>query len=203
MTQFDETVQSCSLSAAQANVGDPTWTDDRVEDLKRMWSQGLSGSQIAKGLGLGITRNAVIGKVHRLNLAGRAPMPHYTMVRKPRKPREPKVQNVEVPKRVLPSLPSIRPTTLGPLFRALEPAHPIPLAEPEPLRLVDLTNGGRVTILQISDKTCKWPIGDPGDEEFCFCGHKPRDAAPYCEYHARLAYQPLQDRRPPRRPPGV
>jgi GcrA cell cycle regulator len=69
------------------------------------------------------------------------------------------------------------------------------LPAPEPLRLVDLPKGGRVTILHLSDKTCKWPIGDPGQEEFCFCGHGPRVGSPYCEYHARLAYQPLQDRR--------
>ena len=61
--------------------------------------------------------------------------------------------------------------------------------------LVDLSKDGRVTILHLSDKTCKWPIGDPGSEEFCFCGHGPREGSPYCEYHARLAYQPMQDRR--------
>ena len=71
----------------------------------------------------------------------------------------------------------------------------IALPEPQPLRLVDLPKGGRVTILHLSDKTCKWPIGDPGSEDFCFCGHSPRDKSPYCEYHARAAYQPMQDRR--------
>ena len=81
------------------------------------------------------------------------------------------------------------------MMRAETHIRPAALPEPQPLRLVDLPQDGRVTILHLSDKTCKWPIGDPGSEEFCFCGHGPRDGSPYCEYHARLAYQPMQDRR--------
>jgi GcrA cell cycle regulator len=80
-------------------------------------------------------------------------------------------------------------------MRAEAQPRPLSVPEPKPLRLVELPRDGRVTILHLSDKTCKWPIGDPGAEDFCFCGHKPREGSPYCEYHARLAYQPLQDRR--------
>lgn len=177
-----------------------SWTEDRVEMLKRMWTEGLSASQIAGRLGQGVTRNAVIGKVHRLNLAGRAPPPRPAAQQRSRKSREPSHPGRQAPQ---PSLPVAGNTALKPVLRALPAVRPSALAAPEPLRLVDTARGGRVTILQLSEKTCKWPIGDPGHDEFCFCGHAPRDAAPYCEYHARMAYQPLQDRRPPRRPPGV
>jgi GcrA cell cycle regulator len=189
---------SDELSMADGGVK-MSWTDERVEQLKRMWTDGLSASQIAGRLGQGVTRNAVIGKVHRLNLAGRAPQqrPVATRSRKTREPSHPGRQIQS------PSLPVAGNTALKPVLRADPTTRPVALAEPEPLRLVNTPQGGRVTILQLSDKTCKWPIGDPGHEEFCFCGHTPRDSAPYCEYHARLAYQPLQDRRPPRRPPGV
>ena len=170
------------------------WTDDRVEQLKKLWAEGLSASQIAARLGAGVTRNAVIGKVHRLGLAGRGqPQRSSAEPRAPRKQREPSL----APRAggSLPRLPSAGNTALKPMMRASIQPRPQALPEPQPLRLVDLPQDGRVTILHLSDKTCKWPIGDPGSEEFCFCGHNPREGSPYCEYHARLAYQPVQDRR--------
>jgi GcrA cell cycle regulator len=167
-----------------------SWTDERVELLKRLWNEGLSASQIAARLSDGVTRNAVIGKVHRLNLSGRAPQPRSSIPR-PRRIREPshpgRAQSLLMPTR--------GSTALKPMMRAEAQPRPLPIPEPEPLRLVDLPQGGRITILHLSDKTCKWPIGDPGHDDFCFCGHKPREGSPYCEYHARIAYQPLQDRR--------
>ena len=167
------------------------WTDERVELLKKLWADGLSASQIAAELG-GITRNAVIGKVHRLNLSGRAQPPRNPQARSPRKAREP-----SHPSRgsLPPSMPIAGNTMLKPQPRAEAQPRQAALPAPEPVRLVDIPKGGRVTILHLSDKTCKWPIGDPGHEEFCFCGHNPRTGSPYCEYHARLAYQPLPDRR--------
>jgi GcrA cell cycle regulator len=174
-----------------------SWTDDRVELLKKLWSEGLSASQIAARLAQGVTRNAVIGKVHRLNLSGRAQPARSNAPRAPRKPREP-----SHPGRTggMPSMPSAGNMALKPMSRP-EPRQ-VALPEPKPVRLVDLPKGGSVTILHLSDKTCKWPIGDPGAEGFCFCGHNPRAGSPYCEYHARLAYQPLQDRRRDRRAYG-
>ena len=167
-----------------------TWTDERVELLKKLWIDGLSASQIAAELG-NVTRNAVIGKVHRLNLSGRAPQPRSSVPR-PRRAREP-----SHPGRATPSIhmPTRGATALKPSLRSETQPRPLPVPEPQPLRLVDLPKDGRVTILHLSDKTCKWPIGDPGSEDFCFCGHSPRDKSPYCEYHARAAYQPMQDRR--------
>jgi GcrA cell cycle regulator len=156
-----------------------SWTDERVELLKKLWTEGLSASQIAGRLGNGVTRNAVIGKVHRLNLSGRVQQQRVAQPRQPRKQREPSL----APRAggSMPSMPTAGSSALKPMM--------------QPLRLVDLPKDGRVTILHLSDKTCKWPIGDPGSEEFCFCGHGPREGSPYCEYHARLAYQPMQDRR--------
>jgi GcrA cell cycle regulator len=170
-----------------------SWTDERVELLKKLWTEGLSASQIAGRLGAGVTRNAVIGKVHRLNLSGRAQPQRTAQPRAPRKPREPSLASRAGGG--LPSLPTAGSSALKPMMRAVVQPRPQTLPEPQPLRLVDLPQDGRVTILHLSDKTCKWPIGDPGSEDFCFCGHGPRDGSPYCEYHARLAYQPLQDRR--------
>jgi GcrA cell cycle regulator len=163
------------------------WTPDRVELLKKLWADGLSASQIAARLGMGVTRNAVIGKVHRLNLAGRVTQPRNTA---PRAPREGRPNRPHAP-----SMPTAGATALRPMPRAEATPRPSPLPEPKPLRLVDLPKDGRITILHLSDKTCRWPIGDPGTEEFCFCGHGPRDGSPYCEYHAQIAYQPHQERR--------
>ena len=171
-----------------------SWTDDRVELLKKLWTEGLSASQIAGRLGSGVTRNAVIGKVHRLNLSGRAQQPRATQPRAPRKQREPSLAGGGRTNGT-PSMPTAGAHALKPMLRAEAQPRQAALPEPSPVRLVDLAKGGRITILHLSDKTCKWPIGDPGTEEFCFCGHGPRNGSPYCEYHARLAYQPLQDRR--------
>ncbi|MCP5080120.1 MAG: GcrA cell cycle regulator [Alphaproteobacteria bacterium] len=162
------------------------WTDDRVEVLKKLWAEGLSASQIAARLG-GVTRNAVIGKVHRLGLSGRA-TPSRTPRPKPRRTREP-------------SHPSKISTFRTAGANALKvdtdiDIDPIIEPEPAPLREVDLPpTGKRCNILQLSDKTCRWPIGDPGAEDFCFCGANPKAGQPYCEHHVRLAYQPAQDRR--------
>ncbi len=177
--------QSTSAVAEKA-----PWTEDRVELLKKLWSDGLSASQIAGRLGMGVTRNAVIGKVHRLNLAGRASQPRNTTPRAPREPRMPGITRTHAP-----SMPTAGSAALKSMPRHETHARAMPLPEPKPLRLVDLPKDGRITILHLSDKTCRWPIGDPGTEEFCFCGHGPRDGSPYCEYHARIAYQPAQERR--------
>ena len=140
------------------------WSEDRVEQLKNLWTEGLSASQIARALG-GVTRNAVIGKVHRLGLAGRA---SPSRAERPRLPMAPKV-------------PSIRTQAVT-----------VPVVEEDPLTLAD---GSHATVLTISDRMCRWPIGDPAASEVHFCGHNPKSGSPYCEAHARKAYQPQQARR--------
>jgi GcrA cell cycle regulator len=142
-----------------------SWTDERVEQLKQLWSDGLSASQIARQLG-GVTRNAVIGKVHRLGLAGRAT---------PARAERPRMQ---VARR------TVRPRPA--------PVVQEPIVEKDPI--VD-EFGRKTTVLTINDRMCKWPIGDPSTSEFHFCGHPPKASSPYCDAHSVKAFQPTQSRR--------
>ncbi|HEX2536948.1 MAG TPA: GcrA family cell cycle regulator [Pseudolabrys sp.] len=158
-----------------------SWTDERVELLKKLWSDGLSASQIAAELG-GITRNAVIGKVHRLGLSGRAKSPSSAA------PRPRKARTSGHMLRV--SRPQIRGNTALAYDYDLEP-------EPE---LLEIPVEQRKTLLQLNEHTCRWPIGDPGGGEFFFCGGESANEAPYCSYHCRVAYQPAHDRRRDKRP---
>lgn len=158
-----------------------TWPEERVEILKKLWIDGLSASQIAAKLGDNITRNAVIGKVHRLGLSGRG---SPTRVSRPRtrRPRQP-----SAPRRVATSgNAALKPQPA--LVTRREPA-------PEPIHLVDIPKSERIGILELTEKTCRWPHGDPESEDFFFCGQTPSDGTPYCEYHASIAYQPANERR--------
>lgn len=141
------------------------WTEERVDQLKNLWTEGLSASQIARALGGGVTRNAVIGKVHRLGLAGRATPSRSDRPRLPSAPR---------------------------MSTRAAYTPPPPVIEEDPLTLED---GSFVSVLTINNAMCRWPIGDPSDNEFHFCGRKPKAGSPYCEAHARKAYQPQQLRR--------
>jgi GcrA cell cycle regulator len=143
------------------------WTDDRVDTLTSLWEEGLSASQIARVLG-GVTRNAVIGKVHRIGLAGRESPSHFTQTR-PRLPPAPRIT-----------------------LRQHIPSPPI-VEEDSPV--LKTGKGKYATILTIEDGMCRWPIGEPSEEEFHFCGRKQKEGFPYCEAHARKAYQPHQERR--------
>jgi GcrA cell cycle regulator len=141
-----------------------SWTDERVEQLKRLWTEGLSASQIARVLGE-VTRNAVIGKVHRLGLSGRASPARIE------RPRYPKPQRRMV-KAIMPE----------PIIIEEEPEP-----EPEP--------GEWTTVLTLKERMCKWPIGNPGDNNFRFCGRKAGEGASYCMEHSRKAYQPAHLKR--------
>jgi GcrA cell cycle regulator len=156
-----------------------SWTDERVALLTKLWADGLSASQIAAELG-GVTRNAVIGKVHRLGLSGRAKSPSSSSPR-PRKARSSQMLRV--------SRPSIRGNN----------ALAYDYAEPEP-ELIEIPIEQRKTLLQLSDATCRWPVGDPGSTDFFFCGGNSNEGSPYCSYHSRVAYQPASDRRRDKRP---
>jgi GcrA cell cycle regulator len=161
-----------------------TWTDDRVEQLKKLWEGGLSASQIAAELG-NVTRNAVIGKVHRLGLSGRAKSPSSAAPRQ-RKAR-PERQMMRV----------ARPVSRG--NTALAHAFELEL-EPDPIAYDNLVPiSQRLSLLELNEATCHWPIGDPASAEFFFCGGKALTGLPYCAYHSRVAYQPAGDRR--RQPP--
>lgn len=128
------------------------WTDERIATLQKLWEKGLTASQIAEELG-DVTRNAVIGKAHRLGLKSRpSPVKAEATKKKPVK----------------------------------KPA-PTPGAE-----------STRVTLLDLTERTCKWPIGHPGDEDFHFCGKSSEPGVPYCAPHCAEAFQaqaPRKDRR--------
>ena len=161
------------------------WTDDRVEQLKKLWESGLSANQIAAELG-NITRNAVIGKVHRLGLSGRAKSPSSAA------PRQRKVRAPQHMMRI--SRPMARGNT------ALAHAFDVE-AEPDPIAFDNVVPmNQRRTLLELTEDTCHWPVGDPGSTEFFFCGGKALGGLPYCAHHSRVAYQPAGDRRRDRRP---
>lgn len=143
------------------------WTEPRIEALKTMWAEGLSCSQIARVFNCGFSRNAIIGKVHRLGLMKRVESNSQTGKPRPR-------------------------LAMAPKFRRV---HDL-LAEPAPLPIspMRLEDGSLIGPMQVSNKTCRWPIGDPVTPEFHFCGHAPKAGAPYCEAHCRVAYQPPQKR---------
>jgi GcrA cell cycle regulator len=157
-----------------------TWSDDRVEQLKKLWEAGLSASQIAAELG-NVTRNAVIGKVHRLGLSGRAKSPSSAA------PRVRKARPAQVN--------MMRPFPRGnaALAKAFE-------CEPEedPVEFDSVVPmSQRLSLLQLNEATCHWPIGTPGHSEFFFCGGRALQGLPYCAHHSRVAYQPASGRRRP------
>ncbi len=161
-----------------------SWNDERVELLKKLWAEGLSASQIAGRLG-SVTRNAVIGKVHRLGLSGRAtttrmkshrPRPRAGVVKRPpAKPRFAQTGN----------------TALRALYQAdVEPYVP-------PVEEIEIPLHERKSIQTLEECHCRWPIGDPQEAGFHFCGKNKVAGLPYCEFHARRAFQPPQARRSP------
>ncbi len=222
-----------------------SWTDERVELLKKMWNEGHSASQIAKELG-GVTRNAVIGKVHRLGLSNRnAPEAEPKADTKSEVKAEPKVivdptptpTPAPTPPKAAPSAATPKPASETPVVdlaqakaeraaaakapevedpedandepevytpRAIIPAgQPLP---PQPsaneidpaalatVREVEKT-ARKLTLLELTERTCKWPIGDPATEDFWFCGLPVKPGKPYCEAHVSVAFQPMSSRR--------
>jgi GcrA cell cycle regulator len=154
-----------------------SWTDERVELLKKLWTDGLSASQIAAELG-GVTRNAVIGKVHRLGLSGRGQP--TSSIKRQRRTHSSGIRRVR------------QMISVGNL--ALK-ADAMAEAEPQPRRNVVVPIPRKLSIFQLTERTCKWPLGDPGHEDFHFCGHDSLENLPYCEYHAGVAYQAPDPRR--------
>ncbi|MGV8955891.1 MAG: GcrA family cell cycle regulator [Cypionkella sp.] len=211
-----------------------SWTDERVETLKKMWAEGQSASQIAKELG-GVTRNAVIGKVHRLGLSNRvsgaddaaaAPAPAAAAARPETPPRAepatPRAAPVERPAPVERSAPaaaaspapSAAPASTSatimpiPLRKAIIPAgQPLPPQpsaneiSPEALASVREVekHAKKLSLMELTERTCKWPIGDPATEDFWFCGLPSQAGKPYCDAHVGVAFQPMSARRDRRR----
>ncbi|MCV6825227.1 MULTISPECIES: GcrA family cell cycle regulator [Halocynthiibacter] len=190
-----------------------SWTDERVETLKKMWGEGQSASQIAKELG-GVTRNAVIGKVHRLGLSNRT-----TSSAKPKAKEKPAAAKPAA--RAKPATPKAAPAAEKAAAPAEAPARPatparkaiIPAGQPLPpqpsaneispealasVREVEKT-AKKLSLMELTERTCKWPIGDPATDEFWFCGLNVQTGKPYCEAHVGVAFQPMSSRRDRRR----
>lgn len=185
-----------------------SWTDERVELLKKMWGEGQSASQIAKELG-GVTRNAVIGKVHRLGLSNRA----TTTTKADTKPKqaaraEAKPQAAPKPAEAEPKVaeaPSPKPIPARKqIIPAGQPLPPQPSANeisPEALAKVSAIEkkAKKLSLMELTERTCKWPVGDPATEDFWFCGLPVQQGKPYCEAHVGVAFQPMSSRRDRRR----
>jgi GcrA cell cycle regulator len=169
------------------------WTDERVEKLKRLWSEGLSASQIAAQLG-GVSRNAVIGKVHRLSLPGRAKAGGTaTSARSAAKRATSAPRAPNYAARV-----TTRTVTRAAGATVLKEEIEIDTAEVleyAPVSNVVLPISKRLTLTELTERTCKWPVGDPLKDDFHFCGCESPENSPYCKFHAKLAYQPVSERR--------
>jgi len=159
-----------------------SWDGERVELLRKLWQEGISASRIAAQLGAGITRNAVIGKVHRLGLAGRAKPASSSGAPRPRR-----VASVPTTQKTV----ALRGNTM--MLREVVVAEEY---EPAVLpRAVVIPISERVTITELRENMCRWPLGDPLTPEFRYCGTKCDPSASYCMPHGRMAYQPVADRK--------
>jgi GcrA cell cycle regulator len=144
----------------------PTWTTHRIEQLKRLFDEGLTCSQIAREID--VTRNAVIGKLSRLGLNRPANDAGYRRLSPPR-----------------------AVTTRQSQVRTLRMMHAEMEAAAVGVTVADetISDARRCSLLELSAESCRWPLGRPGADDFAFCGNAPVDGLPYCPGHARMAYR--------------
>ena len=180
------------MTTILTNEATMSWTDERVEQLRQAWMDGKSASQIASLLGHGLTRNAVIGKVHRLGLAGRAKSPSASGTHAPssQATAHSTVRATAAP-RAAPA--SAARMVRGATALAIQP-QTLTEARPREIESVVLPMSVRVTIVDLKEAMCRWPLGDPTSVEFRYCGSQTH-VGPYCAYHGGLAYQPNDARR--------
>lgn len=212
-----------------------SWTDERIATLKKMWEGGSTASQIAEELG-GVSRNAVIGKAHRLGLKSR-PSPVKANDKKKKAPAKkpaPKPAVKKAASRAAPkpaTQPAAKPTTAQASGASI-PSQPIPNKTPDLPKIVSVGPGGflrqgpgdqqapippapprrlvpakpspeiadKTSLLDLTEKVCRWPMGHPGEPDFHFCGEAVNPGYPYCVEHCGRAYQaqlPRGARRPP------
>ncbi|WP_454278303.1 GcrA family cell cycle regulator [Sphingomonas sp. Marseille-Q8236] len=207
-----------------------SWTDERIDTLRTMWEAGQTASQIAEALG-GVSRNAVIGKAHRLGLQARpspvkaneaaAPVVESPVAAPPPPPPpapEPEPEpvraepEVEVsaepaPEPVREQQPILRSVGPGGFVRQSPGEQQPPPSPAPPRRLVPAKPSpemaGKTSLLDLNDRICKWPLGHPGEPDFHFCGEKVNPGFPYCVEHCGHAYQAQLPRRDRRPPPPL
>ena len=190
------------------------WTDEMVEELKKLWDEGVTTGEI--GRRLGISKNSIVGKVHRLGLSGR-PSPIKKKSDKPQEQSEKKVskpkkapvaKTTKSPKKedivpiITPSAPKpeiITESKKEPKPEVKQTNKPTPVITPseeEDIKLAKTLNipsnepakKGNLSLTELDNHTCRWPIGDPKDDNFHFCGKKVRLGQTYCEEHSAIAY---------------
>ena len=167
------------------------WTDERVELLKKLWADGLSASQIAGQLG-GVTRNAVIGKVHRLKLSSRG---RATASPARQKKTQTAASSVRSPSRSATTSRTMTASIGATALQTQFDAEPIARHVLRPVENVVVPISRHLQLIQLNERTCKWPNGDPLSEDFHFCGNDSAETGPYCNYHSRIAFQPASERR--------
>lgn len=168
-----------------------SWTDERVERLTKLWAEGLSASQIAAELG-GVSRNAVIGKVHRLNLPGRAKSGGSSASRSKRVASGSRSGYGSSRSTVTRSIPRTSGATA---LKQEVIADAIAEIDTRPVEDVVVPIFRKLPLTELTEKTCKWPVGDPLQDDFYFCGADCDDSSPYCSYHSKLAFQPAAERK--------
>lgn len=208
-----------------------SWTEERIDTLKKMWDSGLTATQIAEELG-GVSRNAVIGKAHRLGLQSRpspvkpnepkvaaeaaapkpaapAPAPRAPVAAAPQPPAEPAsaAAPAAVEAEPKPNAPVLRSVGPGGFLRQNPGEQSAPITPAPPRRLVPAKPSeaiaGKTGLLDLNDRICKWPLGHPGEPDFHFCGDKVNPGFPYCVAHCGHAYQAQLPRRDRRPPPPL
>lgn len=173
-----------------------SWTDERVEQLKKLWAEGLSASQIAAQLG-GVTRNAVIGKVHRLGLSGRI-KPQNTSIARTKRVSETYMRpSVNRNSGSASSGGGARHMSSGSAALKTDASmYLAPHIDIQPAQVIMFApEGTRLTLLELTEKSCRFPIGDPTQSDFRFCGCDSNGSLPYCSFHSTIAYQSTGDRR--------
>lgn len=188
-----------------------SWTDERVVLLKKMWSEGQSASQIARELG-GVTRNAVIGKVHRLGMSNRAGMGETNRASESHPTQKP--EGAKTKQKVQETKPELKSASLKNVAETSQPARkqivPAGRSLPQPsaseVRPEALASHRevqkqalRLSLMELTEKTCKWPFGDPATNDFWFCGLPVEPGKPYCKPCNEVAFQPAASRRERRR----
>jgi GcrA cell cycle regulator len=210
-----------------------SWTDERIERLKELWTKGMTASQIADELG-GVSRNAVIGKAHRLGLQSRPspvkPNEAAPSVEKPQSETEVPPEAPAPVKAKAPKPPAAEPATtsapaaspperegapaprivsVGPggFLRQTPNEQQAPIPPAPPRRLVPAKPSSDVadktSLLDLNERICKWPLGHPGEPDFHFCGRPSNPGFPYCVDHCGVAYQAQMPRRDRRPPPPL
>ena len=168
----------------------PSWEKETEILLVQLWNDKVPAGEIALQIlqryKQAYTRNAIIGKAHRMGLPKRGRL----FKAESQKPKAERTHPISLPKAEKPKAFKMNPQnhTIAPA-----PSQPLWQPEPEPDNIVPIGQG--CSLLQLENDKCHWPLGDPQQKDFFFCGGKAVSGLLYCGYHARIAYNPREPRR--------